>query len=251
MSHRSNNISVNGSNWIDGNDTKKVRFSQYYSSNFKQSVRVKGHDTGVKSLSQENSAAKMDEDRRQTCESAANLCKPQLHWSMFHPCCEKWSSSLVWGQRHVQWPFVDLEKPQEKMRLFFILWWFFSSDLQDAADPSPKLIRPKLILLLFCYYSFIERWCSVAVQSKSIKPNSVAWGCLCEVSLCALQKHLRSVCTWNGRGHMYVATFSQGSKYECHLGGKQNCVLRFIYLLITLRERCKSTVVFLKPLQFG
>lgn len=112
---------------------------------------VKGRDTGVKSLSQENSAAKMDEDRRQTCESAANLCKPQLHWSMFHPCCEKWSRSLVWGQRHVHWPFVDLEKPQEQMCLFFIFWCLFSSEVQDAADPISPMIRTK-----FCFYFIIN-----------------------------------------------------------------------------------------------
>lgn len=43
---------------------KSPFFSEYYSNRFKHSVRVKGLDTGVKSLSQENSAAKMDEDRR-------------------------------------------------------------------------------------------------------------------------------------------------------------------------------------------
>lgn len=151
---------------MDGNNTKKVWLSEYYSSNFKQSVRVKGRDTCVKSLSQENSAAKMDEDKRQTCESVANLWKAQPHWSVFHPCCEKWSTSSVWGQRHVQWPFVDLEKPQEEMRLFFILWWFFSPQKCRNAP----MIRPKFILLSFYYYCFVERWCSVAVQRKSIKP---------------------------------------------------------------------------------
>lgn len=92
------------------------------------------------------------------------------------------------GQRHVQWPFVDLENLWEQMCLFFILRCF-SPEVQEAADPISPMIRAKLILLLFYFYCFIELLCSVAVQSRSIKPNWVAR--LCELSLRALQKHLR------------------------------------------------------------
>lgn len=159
---------------------------------------MKGHDTGVKSLSRENSAAKMDEDRRQTCESAANLWKPQLHWSMFHPCCEKWSSSLVRGQRHVQWPFVDLGKPQEQMCLFLILCCFSSSEAQDA-----------FILLLLPYRALMLWGCSEQIYKTkfSCMGMSLWTQSLCIAKTFMIRFHMK----WS-RPH--VATFSQESEHE-------------------------------------
>lgn len=128
---------------------------------------------------------------------------------------------------------------------------FFSSGVQDAADPisDPNdQSKVSFAFKLFLLFSRVLMLCGCS--DKSIKPNSVAWGCLCEIDLCALQKHLRSISTWNVLGHMGPSSLSRVNT-SMSLWCRKKHVLNFLYLLITLRARRKSTAIFLEPLLFG
>lgn len=102
-----------------------------------------------------------------------------------------------------------------------------------------------------------ERWCSVAVESKSIKTQFQLLGDVSADSANPEQKHLRSVCARSGQGHMWPHSLrSVNTNFSVHkrcirFSVKQKHVLSFTYLQIPLRTHCKSTTIPLKPLWFG